>query len=192
MKQLWILLALLMAVSAAATAEENNHSSLNRGVSITIFKARHELWLYRGEKLSKVYKVFLGSSPEGDKDRRGDFKTPLGDYRVVEKKNDSKFHRFIGINYPNLKDADQAYEDGRITAEQWVDILYAAETGTKPPWDTPLGGYIGIHGIGDDEEFKLRLIEDTDWTNGCVAVTNRNVNELYHLLPIGTTVRIRE
>jgi murein L,D-transpeptidase YafK len=192
MKQFLILLALLIAVFSSATAEENNHTSLNEGVSITIFKSRHELWLYRGEKPTKVYRVFLGSSPEGDKRERGDFKTPQGDYRVVEKKNDSKFYRFIGINYPNLKDADRAYEDGRITAEQWVEILYAAETGAKPPWDTPLGGYIGIHGIGDDEGFKLRLIEDMDWTNGCVAVINRDVNELFHLLPIGTTVRIRE
>jgi len=157
-----------------------------------IFKARHELWLFRGDKSTKVYRVFLGSSPEGDKRERGDYKTPQGDYRVVEKKNNSKFHRFIAINYPNLKDADRAYEEGRITAAQWVEILRAAETGSKPPWDTSLGGFIGIHGIGDDEEFKLRLIEDMDWTNGCIALTNRDVDELFRLLPIGTTVRIRE
>jgi len=192
MKYLWFLPALLVAAFSVATAGENNHPSLDRNVSVTIFKARHELWLFHGDRSTKVYRVFLGSSPKGDKRERGDYKTPQGDYRIVEKKSNSKFHRFIAIDYPNLKDADRAYEEGRITAAQWVEILRAAETGSKPPWDTSLGGFIGIHGIGDDEEFKLRLIEDMDWTNGCVALTNRDVDELFRLLPIGTTVRIRE
>ena len=192
MKHLWILPALLVVALPVTTAGENNRARFDREVSVTIFKARHELWFFRGDKPTKVYRVFLGSSPKGHKRERGDYKTPEGDYRVVEKRGNSKFHRFIAIDYPNMKDANRAYEEGRITADQWVEILSAAETGSKPPWDTPLGGFIGIHGIGDDEEYKLRLIEDMDWTNGCVAINNRDVDELFRLLPIGSTVRIRE
>ena len=62
----------------------------------------------------------------------------------------------------------------------------------RPPADTALGGHLGIHGIGNDEQFKLRLIEDMDWTNSCVAVTNKEIRELYKKVPVGTLVRIRK
>ena len=135
--------------------------------------------------------MFLGSEP-GHKEKRGDNKTPEGDYRVVEKKKSDKFHRFIGINYPNLKDANRAYGQGRLTADQWVEILHASSKGLKPPWNTPLGGFVGIHGIGENEKFKLRIIGKWDWTNGCVALKNRDVEELFRRVPMGTVVRIRK
>jgi len=128
----------------------------------------------------------------GDKTQHGDNRTPEGDYRIIEKRSDSKFHRFITIDYPNLDDANRAYEEGRVTASQWADILYASAKGIKPPWNTPLGGFLGIHGIGDNEPFKLRLIDDWDWTNGCVALKNSDVEELFHLVAVGTAVRIRK
>jgi murein L,D-transpeptidase YafK len=161
-------------------------------LSITVFKTAHQLWLYKDNEAIKRYRIFLGSSPIGDKIKRGDNRTPEGNYRVIEKNADSKFHRFITINYPNVKDADIAYDEGRLTAFQWVDILYASSKGTKPPWNTPLGGFLGIHGIGENEQYKLQLIGDTDWTNGCIALTNREVDELFRLIPLGTLVRIRK
>jgi len=172
-------------------AAESRPSSAQE-ISITVFKGRHELWLYRGTERLKIYRIFWGSSPGANKEKRGDNRTPIGNCRVVEKTENGKFHRFLAINYPNLQDADRAYDQGTITADDWVKILQAEGTGAKPPWNTPLGGLLGIHGIGENEKLKLGLIEDMDWTNGCIALTNREVDELYRIVPLGAPVRIYE
>ena len=192
MMQLITLLGLLAALAAPALAQGGSGVAPNGKFSITILKHARQLWVYKDQRPVKVYRVFLGSSPNGDKNRRGDNRTPEGDYRILEKRSDSKFHRFITIDYPNVDDANRAYEDGRLTAAQWADIFYAQTKGIKPPWNTPLGGFLGIHGIGENEKFKLRLIADWDWTNGCVALRNSDVEELYRLVPLGTAVHIRK
>ena len=189
----WILTVLLgiLAFSSLTLAEGPGTKHPSRELSITVYKERRELWLYRGVTLTKIYPIFLGSRP-GDKQKRGDNRTPEGDYRVVEKTTSEKFHRFLGLDYPNLDDANRAYSEGRLTADQWVEILHANTKGTKPPWDTPLGGFVGIHGIGDDERVKLQAIGDWNWTNGCVALRNHDVEELFQRVPLGTVVRIRK
>ena len=193
MRYLWILPFLLVALALSSTAPATEHITKQSGgdISITVYKNLRQLWLFRGETLTKIYPVFLGSRP-GDKRKRGDNRTPEGDYRVVEKKNSDKFHRFLGIDYPNLNDANRAYGEGSLTADQWVEILHANTKGLKPPWNTPLGGFVGIHGIGENESFKLRLVGNWDWTNGCVALKNRDVEELFQRVPLGTVVRIRK
>ena len=193
MKHLWILPVLLVAVALSSLAPASEHITKQPGgeLSITVYKNRRQLWLFRGETLAKIYPVFLGSRP-GDKRQRGDNRTPEGDFRVVEKKNSDKFHRFLGIDYPNLKDANRAFGEGSLTADQWVEILHANTKGLKPPWNTPLGGFVGIHGIGDNESLKLRLVGNWDWTNGCVALRNRDVEDLFQRVPLGTVVRIRK
>lgn len=192
MSSLWLTLSLILFFAPWSDGVPKEPGSPAQRISITIFKERRELWVFRGEKVVKVYRIHLGGSPEGDKTARGDNRTPEGGYRVVEKKAQSKFHRFIGISFPNLKDADRAYNEGRITADDWVEILYATEKRTKPPWDTALGGYIGIHGIGENESFKRRLVKGVDWTNGCIAVTNKEIEELFRIVPLGAPVHIRK
>ena len=191
MRTLGLLLALWFVIVADVHGQQPATPASYNEISITVLKTAHQLWLYKGKEPIKVYRVFLGSSPEGHKRTRGDNRTPEGNYRVIEKNPDSKFHRFITIDYPNVRDADLAYNEGRLSASQWVDILYASTKGVKPPWNTSLGGFLGIHGIGDDEKFKLELIGDMDWTNGCIALTNRDVEELFRRVPVGTLVRIR-
>ena len=192
MRTLGLLLALLLSIVVEVRGQEPPQPGTRAEIAITVLKSARRLLLYRGNELIKAYPVFLGSSPKGDKIKRGDNRTPEGDYRVIEKNPDSKFHRFITIDYPNVKDADVAYNEGRLSASQWVDILYASTKGIKPPWNTPLGGFLGIHGIGENEKFKLRMIGDWDWTNGCIALTNRDVADLFGRVPIGTLVRIRQ
>lgn len=150
------------------------------------------MYLYQGKQIVKVFHVFLGSSPLGHKFRRGDNKTPEGNYHIVDKQVSENFYRFIGIDYPNAHDAELAFQQGKITAAQKTRIKRAVLAGVRPPADTLLGGHLGIHGVGNDEKFKLKLIGDMDWTNGCIAVTNKEIRELYQELPIGTLVRIRK
>ncbi len=192
MRILGLLLALFFIMVTDVGGQEPVNPTIRAEFSMTVLKKAHQLWLYKGNQPIKMYRIFLGSSPKGDKIKRGDNRTPEGNYRVIEKNANSKFHRFITIDYPNVKDADRAYHEGRLTASQWVDILYTSRKGMKPPWNTSLGGFLGIHGIGDNENFKLRLIGDMDWTNGCVALTNRDVDELFRRVPLGTLVRIRK
>jgi murein L,D-transpeptidase YafK len=182
---------LMAALTGAALAEDTSLPAADR-ISLTIYKSRHEMHLYRGKDLIKIYRIFLGSSPVGHKVWRGDNKTPEGNYRVVEKRDSDKFYRFIAIDYPNAHDAELAFRQGKITARQKARIRRAIDQGTRPPADTVLGGHLGIHGIGRDEEFKLKLIEDMDWTNGCISVTNNEIHELYREVPMGAVVRIRK
>jgi len=185
-----VVLLLVAALAGSAFAGQVNVPASDR-ISLTIYKSRHEMHLLRGAETIKVYRIFLGSAPSGHKLRRGDNRTPEGNYRVVDKNVSDKFHRFIGIDYPNAHDATLAFRQGKITASQKASIRRAVDSGVRPPAQTILGGHLGIHGIGRDEQLKLRLIEDMDWTNGCIAVTNKEIRELFENVPVGAQVRIR-
>jgi len=117
------------------------------------------------------------------KDRR----TPLGSYRVRRINTESRFHIYFGFDYPNLEQAMQAFRSRRIDYEQLKSIRNAHYRGVEPPADTPLGGYIGIHGLGQGDP---RIHEDYNWTNGCIALTNEQVDELAHWVRIGTRVEV--
>jgi lipoprotein-anchoring transpeptidase ErfK/SrfK len=119
---------------------------------------------------------------------RGDNKTPLGKFRIGWKNGGTRYHRFLGLTYPDLPAADRALVDGRIDEPQWQAIRRASEAGKVPSQKTPLGGMIGIHGIGAGDRGVHR---DFNWTNGCVALTNEEIEELLQWVKIGTPVEIR-
>ena len=78
-----------------------------------------------------------------------------------------------------------------ISADTWADIWLADKMGQEPPWNTPLGAFVGIHGTGaGGRKAKLRRV--SDWTDGCIAVSDRDIDELYEMIPVGTVVEIRE
>jgi hypothetical protein len=84
-----------------------------------------------------------------------------------------------------------ALQQGRISADTWADVWFASKRRVKPPWDTPLGGFVGIHGTGAvGRKARMRLLHD--WTEGCIALTDRHIEELYELTPVGTAVDIYE
>ena len=119
---------------------------------------------------------------------RGDNKTPLGKFRVGWINKKTRYHRFLGLTYPDLPAADRALVDGRIDESQWQSIRHASEAGRVPSQKTPLGGMIGIHGIGSGDR---EVHEEFNWTNGCVALTNEEIDELVRWIKIGTPVEIR-
>ena len=147
---------------------------------IVVSKQARRLELYSGGRVVRVYRVVLGGDPANDKEREGDSRTPVGDFRVVVKNGQSQFYRSLGLNYPNREDAERGLRDGLITRAEYGRILGALRRKQPPPWDTALGGEIYIHGGGTA----------SDWTAGCVALENEEMRELFDAVPVGTPVRI--
>ncbi len=147
---------------------------------IIVWKSDRRLDLYDGEDLVKSYRVGLGFTPEGHKEREGDGRTPEGEYYVCVKNPHSRFYLALGISYPNDEDANMGLREGIITGEEYDSIIYAIRNRRQPPWNTALGGEIFIHGNGSH----------SDWTLGCVALDDEDIKELYDVIPMGTEVVI--
>ena len=117
-----------------------------------------------------------------------DQKTPLGTYHVRRINSASRFHLFFGLDYPTPDQAAIAYQSDKITAAELAGIYAAHRRGEEPSSNTALGGAIGIHGLGDGDP---GIHEDFNWTDGCVALTNEQVDELAAWIQAGTRVVIR-
>lgn len=145
---------------------------------------------------TESYTVGTGMQ-NGEKQRHGDNKTPEGEYRVCAKYPSGKYKYFIALNYPNKVDAERGLRNGQISKAQYDDIIGALTAGRCPPWNTSLGGAIGIHGelewkIDKDHEIRIGPLSYLlDLTRGCIATTDENAEELYRRIPVGTRVIIQ-
>lgn len=135
---------------------------------LIVYKSKHQLLAYTNDTLIKTYKISIGKNPIGDKEFEGDKKTPEGNYTINSKNLNSGWHKNMGISYPNAADIEHAKSLG------------------KPP-----GGDIKIHALRNGFGFIGKLHRSFDWTNGCIAVTNEEVDELYDAVKIGTVIEIR-
>lgn len=147
---------------------------------IVITKSERMLELFENQKLIKAYKIVLGSCPVGDKSAEGDGKTPEGEYRIFVKNDKSKYYLSLGISYPARKDAEKALENGVISDDEFDLINDAFSSLGRPPQKTALGGEIYIHGGGTDG----------DWTEGCIALDNADMQELFDRVTVFATVKI--
>ncbi len=163
--------------STSATAQ----LGVLRDPSVVIKKKERSLEVYDGAKLVKTYSMVLGFEPSGDKLREGDGKTPEGEFYVFGKNPKSRFHLSIGLSYPSIDDARRGLGDRLIPKDEHDAIVSAINKKEMPPQKTALGGEIYIHGGG----------VDGDWTLGCVAMKNEDIEELFRALPVGTKVIIR-
>ena len=175
-------IALLVSRGASFGAEP--------GLRIVASKKHHVLKVIRDGKTLRTFRASFGYS-EGQKESIGDGRTPVGRYFVYERKPSDRFRWFLGISYPGIEDADRAFEKGRISADTWADIFIAERSRQAPPYDTPLGGFIGIHGTGAEGR-KAKLRQISDWTDGCVALNDSDMDELFAMTPVGTVVEIEE
>jgi L,D-transpeptidase catalytic domain len=130
--------------------------------------------------------VALGREP-GAKRSRGDQRTPEGLYHVAGPAKPSRFHRFLPIDYPSAEDADRARREGRLSERDHARILSAHARDAPPPVDTPLGGGLGFHGEGERWRGDSAHL---DWTYGCLAVRDAEIDFLAAHAPPGTPVRI--
>lgn len=135
---------------------------------IVIAKADRTLTLYRGTEVLRTYKVALGSNPEGPKEEEGDGRTPEGAYVIDARNAQSAFHRSLHISYPNA-------EDRRRATRRHV----------RP------GGAIMIHGLPNGLSAIGAAHRLRDWTAGCIAVTDAEIEEIWRMVPNGTRVEIR-
>jgi murein L,D-transpeptidase YafK len=147
---------------------------------IYVYKNERRLLVVDNKVLVRDYPVALGPRPKGDKCLRGDGRTPEGDFFICVKNPSSKYHKGLGLNYPSPRHAEEAYSLGVISKDEYVRIIKANERKTLPPDNTCLGGDIFIHGGGPVG----------DWTLGCVALRNSDIDELFETIPVGTPVKI--
>jgi len=157
--------ALLFAACGANGAAPQAAMQADR---IVIEKSKRTMALMSGGTVLKTYKVALGGQPVGAKQRIGDHKTPEGLYVVDQKKAASQFHRALHISYPNARDKANA-----------------RKLGVSP------GGDIEIHGLGDKYGWVGAAHRQVDWTDGCIAVTNEEIDEIWPLVAVGTPVEIK-
>jgi murein L,D-transpeptidase YafK len=139
-----------------------------RAERVVVLKSHRQLDLYANGKLLKSYVVSLGRHPVGSKEREGDRRTPEGLYAIESHKPNSSFHRALRISYPSAAD--------RMAAEK---------RGVAP------GGDIMIHGLRNGLGLIGRLQRCVDWTSGCIAVTNPEIEEIYRVVPDGAPIEIR-
>ena len=135
---------------------------------ILIEKRERRLTLISKGEVLKTYKIALGGDPKGPKERQGDNKTPEGTYYIDSRNKDSQYHLSLHISYPNERDK-----------------MRAKELGVSP------GGNIMIHGLKNGFSWVGDSHAEVDWTKGCIAVTDEEIEEIERLVPNGTIVEIR-
>lgn len=143
-------------------------STPERADSVLILKKDHVLQLLAGGKVIKTYNVALGQGGLAAKEREGDGRTPEGHYVIDSRNPDSHYHMALHVSYPNADDRKRA-----------------AKLGVAP------GGAIMIHGLPKGQGWIGAAHRLHDWTLGCIAVTDSEIEEIWKLVPTGTPVEIR-
>ncbi|WP_372068217.1 L,D-transpeptidase family protein [Vibrio artabrorum] len=134
---------------------------------VRVDKSKRRMYLLKGEEVIQEYRIALGKQPKGHKRFEGDNRTPEGEYQLDYVMEESNFYRSVHINYP-----------------QPSDMQWAEQNGVDP------GGNIKIHGIKNGERRSPNFIQSFDWTDGCIALTNQDMDEFLKLVKMGTPIHI--
>jgi murein L,D-transpeptidase YafK len=159
-------LATLCAFTIVLPAQQP--ASVQKADSILILKKDHVMELLAGGKVIRTYKVALGQGGLAPKEREGDARTPEGHYIIDARTAESHYHKALHVSYPNAEDRKRA-----------------AKLGVPP------GGAIMIHGLPNGKGWVGARHRLYDWTLGCIAVTDDEIDEIWNLVPVGTPVEIR-
>jgi murein L,D-transpeptidase YafK len=164
-----LLVGALLALGGCATKPPEPPPQAVAADRVIVKKAERKMQLLKAGQVVREYRVNLGDNPYGHKERQGDERTPEGDYVLDWRNPNSLYHRSIHISYPNAEDRSRAQSQG-------VDP----------------GGMIMIHGRPSyiDSPRILAEYDNRDWTNGCIAVKNAEMDEVWHAVRDGTPIRI--
>lgn len=161
-----VILLGLLALTAFYNYFPSDPLDTNKKIDkIIVHKSKRTMEVCSENEVLKIYKIALGFSPEGHKEHEGDGRTPEGTYRIDRKNPASRYHLSLGISYPEKDDKEVAKRAGR-----------------------PAGGDIMIHGLKYGAIGKLHRL--WDWTQGCIAVTNSEIEEIYNNVETGTAIEI--
>ncbi len=158
-----VLAALLFAFTTTAWGS----SDLPEAESVLVDKSERKMWLIAGGRKYREYDISLGDRPQGHKEREGDERTPEGRYVIDYRNPESRFHLSLHISYPRPEDSE-----------------YASRMGFSP------GGNIFIHGLPNGMESLPQSYAGRDWTDGCIAVDNSEIEEIWQLVKDGTPIEI--
>ncbi|HEY6011745.1 MAG TPA: L,D-transpeptidase, partial [Nitrospirota bacterium] len=154
---------------------------------LVIWKSHYTVTLYKGETPVKTYRAVFGKGyQDGDKRRMGDKRTPEGEFYICTMNHSKRFYKFMGLRYPGLKHAEYGLQSDMISYRQFNMIRKAIDELQPPPWDTRLGGAVGIHGRMLENAVATRSRFSPNWTDGCIALDNEDVDEIYSVVSLGT------
>ncbi|WP_144208981.1 L,D-transpeptidase family protein [Shewanella donghaensis] len=159
-----IFIIIFFATTAFASTAQLSKSKVDL---VVVNKSESKMSIYYQGKVLKTYQIAMGDAPKGHKLKEGDQRTPQGRYILDYKKSDSAFYKSIHISYPNEEDK-----------------LRANALGVSP------GGMIMIHGENPNSPLTPRQAQQYNWTNGCIAVTNKEMDELWRVIEEGTPIEI--
>ncbi len=143
----------------------------------------------RGDTELYVFEnIAIGSNGAAERRSRGDETTPLGEFTITDIRPSKRFELFMEINYPNREHTERAFLEERISKEEYNSLRVNLDQGTPPPQDTSLGGFLGIHGLGWSSP---EIHKAVNWTDGCIALTNEQLDELADWVSVGTRVVVR-
>jgi murein L,D-transpeptidase YafK len=158
---------------------------------IVIWKSQYTLTLYKGDTPVKTYRAVFGKGfQDGDKRMQGDKRTPEGEFYICTMNNSKRFYRFMGLSYPGLKHAEYGLQSKLISPADYAMIKRAIDERHQPPWETRLGGAVGIHGRTASGPVGQPTFVNMNWTDGCIALDNAAVDEIYSVVSLGTPVTI--
>jgi murein L,D-transpeptidase YafK len=157
--------AMILLLLIGMLAAEDN---VTKADQVLVVKSQRTLTLLSHRKVLHTYRVALGGSPVGAKEQQGDHKTPEGHYILDRRNAQSSFYKSIHVSYPSDQDKQKASRRG-VTA----------------------GGDIMIHGLPNGFSWLGATHRARDWTDGCIAVTDTEMDEIWELVPDGTPIEIR-
>lgn len=183
-KKIWYcLLVLILPLCSFESESDLYNVRLNPSVIdaskvfLLVDKSDYRMYLYEDVTLLKIYKVVFGNKDMTDKQVQGDRRTPEGTFRILNKRIDSRWNRFLLLDYPN--------------AESWQKFRNR-QSGGGLSSNADIGGGIGIHGVESASGINDNYVDQRiNWTLGCVSMKDRDVAELYNVVKIGTPVVIR-
>lgn len=159
--------------------------------NIIIDRKSYVLELYEDSLFIKSYRVSFGRNVNKEKSRDGDYATPVGQYEVCEIITGHEYHIFFKINYPNVSDISDGLRRGQISQKEFDQLRDELLYGDCPRLNTKLGTNIGIHGIGRLNAIFKNLPFVYNWTDGSVALSNENIDELFTVIRKGIKVVIK-